>query len=298
VPVDTSGVLAGETLTGIAATVSGAFTCAVDAAGAAYCWGINFFGQLGDGTNASSSVPVAVDTSGALAGKTLTQVTVGGDQACALDSAGAAYCWGGNYDGELGDGSASSPSVPVAVDTSGALAGKTLTQVSAGGFWTCAIDTSGDAYCWGSNSTGQLGDDSTASQSDVPVPAGPSPPTGVTAVPGDATATVSWTAPALAGASLTGYTAFASPGGEICITQTTTCTIRGLTNDTTYSVTVVAHTPTTNSAASAPASVTPGSGVASPSPPHLRQAALQAVVGQPAHSHPVDHQPATRRCPT
>jgi len=47
---------------------------------------------------------VAVDTSGVLAGKTLTQIAVGNDHACALDSTGAAYCWGINNDGQFGDG--------------------------------------------------------------------------------------------------------------------------------------------------------------------------------------------------
>ena len=61
--------------------------CAVDS-GKAYCWGFNDFGQLGDGSHAESLAPVAVDTSGVLAGKTLTQISAGGDQSCALDSAG------------------------------------------------------------------------------------------------------------------------------------------------------------------------------------------------------------------
>ena len=97
------------------------------------------------------AVPVAVDTSGVLAGKTLTQITAGDNHMCALDSAGAAYCWGHNSDGELGDGSTADSSVPVAVDTSGVLAGKTLTQITAGSDHTCALDSTGAAYCWGDN---------------------------------------------------------------------------------------------------------------------------------------------------
>ena len=77
-------------------------------------------------------MPVAVDTSGVLAGKTLTQITAGTLHACALDSTGAAYCWGDNVTGQLGDGTTTSTDVPVAVDTGGVLAGKTLTQISAG----------------------------------------------------------------------------------------------------------------------------------------------------------------------
>ena len=53
------------------------YACALDSTGAAYCWGNNDNGQLGDGSTTDSSVPVAVDISGVLAGKTLTQITVG-----------------------------------------------------------------------------------------------------------------------------------------------------------------------------------------------------------------------------
>ena len=171
VAVHTGGVLAGKTLTQISAGGGGGLeTCALDSTGGAYCWGDNQNGGLGDGSTANSSVPVAVDTSGVLAGKILTHISVGGDGACALDSAGAAYCWGDNSYGELGDGStALYSSVPVAVDTGGVLAGQTVTQISAGYEDTCALDSTGAAYCWGDNYYWELGDGSTSSYSSVPV---------------------------------------------------------------------------------------------------------------------------------
>ena len=167
VAVDTSGVLAGQAMTQI--TAGWYDTCALDATvGTVYCWGRNSYGQLGDGSTTDSSVPVAVDTGGLLAGKPLTQITIGGYDVCAMDASGAAYCWGANHFGELGDGSTTDSSVPVAVDTGGALAGKTLTQVSAGIWHTCALDAAGAPYCWGRNASGELGDDS-YSPSAVPV---------------------------------------------------------------------------------------------------------------------------------
>ena len=272
VAVDTSGALVGETLTQITAD-GGVSTCAEDSIGAVYCWGDNEDGALGNGSTVNSSVPVAVDTSGALAGKTLTQITAH----CALDSNGAAYCWGNNGAGQLGNGSTASSSVPVPVDASGVLAGKTLTQISGGAGQVCAQDSSRAVYCWGSNQFGQLGDNSTAPQSDVPVLAGPQSPTSVTVVLGDATATVSWTAPgSLDGGTLTGYTATAAPGGQTCATAgATACTITGLTNGTTYSVTVVAHTTVGDSGASVPATVTPGGG-----PAFTSNASEMAVAGK------------------
>jgi len=167
VAIDSGGALAGKVLTQISSGYE--HTCALDAAGAAYCWGLNSYGQLGDGTTTSTTVPVAVDTNGVLAGKTLTQITSGVVATCALDSAGAAFCWGFNAYGQIGDGEKSPFStVPVAVDTNGVLAGKTLTQIMSGYEETCALDSAGAAYCWGRDSYGQLGDGSNANSS-VPV---------------------------------------------------------------------------------------------------------------------------------
>ena len=260
VEVDPGGALADKTLTQITAGLDHA--CVLDTTGAAYCWGAA--GLVGDGSTASSNVPMAVDTSGALAGKTLTQITAGESDTCVLDTTGTAYCWGGNAYGELGDGSNAAASSPVPVDTSGALAGKTLTQITAGGAadHTCSADTTGATYCWGDDNGGDLGNDTNSTPSDVPVLAGPQAPTGVTAAPGNATATVSWTPPAsLDTGALTGYTATAIPGGSSCTTASaTSCTITGLTNGTAYTVTVVAHTSVGDSGASEPATVTPAGG--------------------------------------
>jgi alpha-tubulin suppressor-like RCC1 family protein len=66
---------------------------------------------------------------------------------------GGVRCWGGNYDGQLGDGTTTSRTTPPATDV---LDG--VQAIAAGGSHTCALMTSGGVQCWGSNYYGQLGD--------------------------------------------------------------------------------------------------------------------------------------------
>ena len=169
VAVYTGGVLNGKTIVSISASEIN--TCAIDSLGKAYCWGNNQFGALGTGATGSySAVPNAVNTAGVLSGKTL--VTIGLQQfaVCALDSAGAAYCWGGNNAaGGLGNNSTINSYVPVAVYTGGVLSGKVLVSISGGSAYSCVIDSLGKAYCWGSGSFGNLGNNTTAGVQTVPV---------------------------------------------------------------------------------------------------------------------------------
>jgi alpha-tubulin suppressor-like RCC1 family protein len=257
VAVQTTGVLAGETLTGISAGSS--HVCAVDSVGHGYCWGSNANGELGDGTTTNSSAPVRVLARGPLNGRRLTRISAGLFHTCALTRAGAAYCWGSGYVGELGTGSVAGSSVPVAVYAGGVLAGTVLTRISAADTHTCATDRAGAAYCWGANYTSQLGDD-TSTERDRPVLAGPAAPAQVMARPGDREATVSWRAPAsLDGGALIGYSATARPGGRMCATKRAArCTITGLRGCIRYRVTVVVRSTAGRSGESTAATVTPG----------------------------------------
>jgi alpha-tubulin suppressor-like RCC1 family protein len=169
---NTSGVLAGKSITAVSS--EGGVTCAV-ADARAYCWGSPFAGRLGNNTytedlGAPLSPPVPVDTSGVLAGKTATAISVGPLHVCVLAD-GKAYCWGSNFTGGLGHGRNNGSGVPVAVDTSGVLAGKTVTAISAEEAQTCVV-ADGKAYCWGRNSSGQLGNNDRSDASLVPVAVG------------------------------------------------------------------------------------------------------------------------------
>ena len=287
--VTASGVLSGVNLTQIDG--GNADTCAAAAGGAAYCWGINTNGELGNSSTTQSTTAVAVTTSGVLAGVSLSQIGAGGNSTCALDTTGAAYCWGINTNGELGNNSTTQSTAPVAVTTSGVLAGVALSQISVGQDFACALDTTGAAYCWGLDANGQLGNNSTT-QSTVPVLVQgvvPGAPTGVTAAPGDTTATIAWTAPSSFGTgTLTGYTATATAASGTFTCSTTsarTCVITGLTDGTTYSVTVVTLTTDGNSVPSSPAvTVTPEGVLSLTSPSSL----TWAVTGSGGNQSAVD----------
>ena len=169
VAVTTSGVLSGKTITKVAGGANHSIALASD--GTVYTWGFNEVGQLGNGDYTDSNVPVAVSTSGVLSGKTITQVAAGEVHSIALASDGTVYTWGYNYYGQLGNGNNTNSNVPVAVTTSGALSGKTITQVACGGNYSIALASDGTVYTWGFNHYGQLGNgtNGTGTDSNVPV---------------------------------------------------------------------------------------------------------------------------------
>lgn len=125
------------------------FTCGLTSGGTAYCWGANSWGQLGRDTTATRT-PVAVSGN-----HTFTTIAVGGNNACGIVAGGDLYCWGDNGSGLLGNGDSATGKNPVPVLIPGALHFK---AVALSGGILCALTTAGVAYCWGSNSYGQLGD--------------------------------------------------------------------------------------------------------------------------------------------
>jgi len=130
--------------------------CGVTTTGAAYCWGDNTGGTLGDGKPyVSSGTPVPV--AGGLSFATLSASAL---HTCGVTTSGAAYCWG---TGGIGNPIGFSVT-PVPVD-----GGLTFATVSAGYVHTCGVTTAGAAYCWGEGYYGELGD-GTANGSAPPVP--------------------------------------------------------------------------------------------------------------------------------
>ena len=166
VAVDRSGVLAGKTVIAIAA---GPFhNLALCADGTVAAWGYNNYGQLGTGNMLTSRVPVLVNPTGALAGKHVVAVAAGAYHSFALGADGTVAAWGFNDDGELGNGSQTSSSIPMLVSMPGALAGKPIVALAAGQYHTLALCADGTLVDWGYNNRGQLGSGGTVS-SMVPV---------------------------------------------------------------------------------------------------------------------------------
>lgn len=173
--VTTAGTpLAGRSVVAMAA--GGYHNIALCSDNTVVTWGDNDYGQLGNSTNTSSSVPVAVTTAGTvLEGKTVIAVAAGLYHCVAWCSDGTLAAWGQNEYGQLGNNSAANSNVPVAVDLSGVLAGKTVSEMTAGASFSLVRCTDGTAVSWGFNANGQLGNNSlTNSSTPVLVAAGKS----------------------------------------------------------------------------------------------------------------------------
>ncbi len=167
VAVSGSGVLAGKTITSVA--VGEYHSVALCSDGTVAAWGFNALGQLGNNSTTDSSVPVLVHTSGALAGKKVIGVAAGTWHSMALCSDGTVAAWGGNGDGQLGNGNTSQSNAPVAVSTSGVLSGKTVVGIAAGLSHSLALCSDGTVAAWGYDISGQLGNNSTTQNSSLPV---------------------------------------------------------------------------------------------------------------------------------
>jgi alpha-tubulin suppressor-like RCC1 family protein len=150
---------AGTKVTGIAAGY--AHSVVVTSTGAVFACGRNDDGDLGDGSTATSDVPVKVDLP---AGTKVTAVAAG-TTSLAVTSTGAVLSWGLGDEGQLGNGGTGTSDVPVNVTLP---AGTKVTAVAASALYSLALTSTGAVLAWGYNADGELGDGSTAN-SDVPV---------------------------------------------------------------------------------------------------------------------------------
>ncbi|WP_051026274.1 hypothetical protein [Bdellovibrio bacteriovorus] len=125
--------------------------CAIYSDDRLFCWGDNYYGQLGIGHK--NRVATMVEP---LAGFTVQDISITEQYACAVTTTKKIKCWGYNYYGQLGIGNNTEQTLPVDVDAS-----ENYTQISTGAHGTCALTELGKVKCWGRNAWAGLGDGTT-----------------------------------------------------------------------------------------------------------------------------------------
>lgn len=160
--------------------------CAILSDGSLWCWGANDDGELGNGTTTAASLPLPV----AGLGYGVTGVATSQFHTCAVKNDGSVWCWGGDYVGQLGNGTTNGSTVPIQVTSLGVRAVQVATgnyettalgadgsvwwwggipgqvtgfpttaaEVASGDGYSCARLTDGSLWCWGDNNAGSLGD--------------------------------------------------------------------------------------------------------------------------------------------
>ncbi|HMJ79117.1 MAG TPA: PKD domain-containing protein [Iamia sp.] len=202
-------------------------SCGVTGAGAAYCWGIeDVDGRLGNGpaTTGIHSTPSPIVTPG---GTTWSTIAAGNQHSCAVTTAGAAYCWGDDTNGKVGNGATTgAQDSPVAV---AAPASGTWTAISVGTAHTCALATVGLASCWGNDSVGEGGNGAATGDQVSPSRVGADQTIDFAALPdaadGDPPFTVSATASSDLAVTFAADGDCTVDGTEVTLTAAGTCTI-------------------------------------------------------------------------
>ncbi len=137
--------------------------CGIKNGGELYCWGVNSWGQVGDGTTTTREAPVKV----AFDDWSYVSISLGdgftweGRTTCGVRAGGLAYCWGRNDNGQMGTGSAtpSQYNAPQQVATSITDWKEYQANHILSG---CGVRQTGQYYCWGENRNGQFGDGTTS----------------------------------------------------------------------------------------------------------------------------------------
>jgi alpha-tubulin suppressor-like RCC1 family protein len=123
-------------------------TCATKTTGTLWCWGSNGNGRTGLGTTAGNTLTptqVGTDTNWQV-------VNIGFNHTCATKTTGTLWCWGGNWNGQLGNGGTTQGLSPAQVGTD-----TNWQTIDSGGNHTCAVKTTGTLWCWGQNLYGAVG---------------------------------------------------------------------------------------------------------------------------------------------
>lgn len=149
----------------VAVGLGDAHSCVLTSERTVLCWGWNNYGQVG---SAQIDAKAIVARPQLVAGITnIVQVRVGGNHNCVLTLDADAFCWGDNFNGQLGN-----PTIDAQVRHEPIqVAGITrFANLAAGGAHTCGLLQDGDVLCWGWNQNGQIGNGVGGSARDVVTP--------------------------------------------------------------------------------------------------------------------------------
>jgi hypothetical protein len=143
--------------------------CFVSAAGTADCAGLNQYGQLSGTTNNGSGAPNPTPISATIPGGQVTQVAPTFTSTCALTSAGEVWCYGDNFNGELGNSSNLGTDAAHPTPTKVAGIPSPAIAIGAGATHACAALNTGALACWGNNGAGELGQPVATTRSATPL---------------------------------------------------------------------------------------------------------------------------------
>ena len=129
----------------------GSFTCGVTTGSEAYCWGSTNAGRTG--TNSAEGQSLSVPTK-VVYGGTAKQISLGDGHGCLLSNEGNVWCWGANGNLQVNPAGPTNQTYYAPVQVA---AGRTYSQISVAAHHSCALATDGEVWCWGKNTSGQLG---------------------------------------------------------------------------------------------------------------------------------------------
>jgi alpha-tubulin suppressor-like RCC1 family protein len=136
-------------------------TCARKTDGTLWCWGYNWYGQVGNGSYTTPAGPVQSGAS--TLGSAVADVGLGSHHTCARKTDGTLWCWGYNAYGQVGAGN-TIPTQPTPLQAAATTLGSAVAEFALGYYHTCARRTDDTYWCWGDNSYGELSYGKTAAQ--------------------------------------------------------------------------------------------------------------------------------------
>lgn len=141
-------------------------SCALTYLNRVHCWGDRSSSRMGNNTTTGSQPTPGAISQGAMPSLDVSAVAAGYSHACVIAAANAkVYCWGDNSSGQLGNGSTTTPTVPVAVSAGVIPASARIVAITAHDSYSCALSSVGAVYCWGNGAGGRLGNGGATSSS-------------------------------------------------------------------------------------------------------------------------------------